>query len=94
MSRPKKEVVHPLRPPYPASMRGNNAPGDLTAMKLEPGMAEVLERQALDIFTLMANAGHPFAKCLSSILLTGLDWGVNAQKKDPNASREPDRIIV
>lgn len=92
-----KRHVEALRPPYPSGMRSKSAPGDLTAMKLEPEMAEVLERQALDIFTLMANAGHPFAKCLSSILLTGLDWGVAAQKKDskdPNAPREPDRIIV
>lgn len=49
--------------------------GDLTAMRLTGEQTEVLERQALEVFTLMANSGRPFATCLSSILLTGMQWG-------------------
>lgn len=49
--------------------------GDLTPVRLSHDQSEVLERQALEIFTIQANAGAPFSECLASILLTGIDWG-------------------
>lgn len=42
--------------------------------------SEMLERQALEIFTIQANAGLPFAKCLAGILLSGIDWGSKARE--------------
>lgn len=41
---------------------------------------EFLEGQALDIFTVCSNAGLPFREALMSILITGMDWGVNVNK--------------
>ena len=67
---------HPI-----ALMSVKRPPGDLDTIKLPRESKELLERQALDIFTLMSNAGHSFADCLASILLTGMDWGVKGLEK-------------
>jgi hypothetical protein len=47
----------------------------LNRVSLTRDQSEMLERQALEIFTIQANAGLPFAKCLAGILLSGIDWG-------------------
>lgn len=82
VGRPKK-VHQPasLRPPWPEDMRSRRPPGDLSQLVLQPEQKEFLERQALDIFTLMVNSGQTFASSLAAILLTGLDWGANAHKE-------------
>lgn len=41
----------------------------------------LLETQALDIFTVCSNAGLPLRSTLLAILVTGIDWGVNALKE-------------
>ena len=76
----------PLSPIHP-SMYGREGsfartPGDLTKIKLPEGATEVLQRQSLDIFTIMANAGYPFADCLAAILLTGINWDSKALDND------------
>lgn len=78
-----RQRVVPLQTMLPESMRykGHKPPGDLSAVKLEDGQREMLERQSLEIFTLMANAGKPFAECLSAILLSGIHWGINVHKE-------------
>lgn len=94
MARPKtssKPIIHPLRPPMPLHMRTKYAPSGLSALKVEAEQKEMLQRQALDIFTIMTNAGHSFADSLAAILLSGLEWGTSISK-DP--VRIPDRIIV
>lgn len=76
MARPIKEKVQPLRPPMqPPSARARTAPVGMSMLKVGAEGREVLERQALDIFTSMANQGRPFAECLASVLLSGIDWG-------------------
>lgn len=57
----------------PNTMLGSRR--DLTAINLTHDQSEMLERQALEIFAIQANAGAPFAQCLASILLSGIDWG-------------------
>ena len=81
----------PLQPPWhtqfasyckeghPAQVR-SNPPGDLTSLKVGREGKELLERQSLEIFTIMANDGRPFAECLSAILLSGIQWGVSGMK--------------
>lgn len=54
---------------------------DLDRVDLSHDQSEMLERQALEIFTIQANAGLPFAKCLAGILLSGIDWGSKASKE-------------
>lgn len=61
---------HPI---MPNTMLGSRR--DLTAITLTHDQLEMLEQQALEIFTIQANAGAPFAQCLASILLSGIDWG-------------------
>jgi hypothetical protein len=53
----------------------------MTMLKVGAEGKEVLERQALEIFTDMANSGRPFATCLASILLSGIDWGTQIERK-------------
>jgi hypothetical protein len=65
---------HPI---LPRTMLGHR--GDLTGITLTNEQSEMLERQALEIFTIQANAGAPFAQCLASILLSGIDWGRSAR---------------
>lgn len=84
---PKNTQLNPLRPVFqtglaayckeghPAQIR-SRPPGDLTALNIGKEGRKFLERQALDIFTIMANDGRPFAECLSAILLSGIQWGV------------------
>ena len=60
---------------HPATVR-NKPPGDLSMLKVGTEGKELLERQSLDIFTLMVNDGRPFSEALAAILLTGLQWGV------------------
>jgi hypothetical protein len=55
--------------------------GDLTPINLPHDQTEVLHRQSLEIFTLMANSGRSFADCLSAILLTGMHWGSEIAKE-------------
>lgn len=86
MSRPVKEKILPLRPPMqPASARSRTAPVGMAMLRVGAEAREVLERQALDIFTSMANQGRPFAECLSSILLSGIDWGLKLGKEKEHA---------
>lgn len=93
-----------LLPPLPQSMRmaahckeGHpvasrsrlHPPGDLTAIQLTPDQIDLLAKQSLDIFTLMANHGSTFAECLSSILLSGLHWG-NALHREESEVESSD----
>ena len=48
---------------------------DLTPINIPREQTEVLHRQSLEIFTLMANSGRSFADCLAAVLLTGMHWG-------------------
>lgn len=58
--------------------------GDLTALCCSKEQGEFLERQSLEIFTLMANAGYSFAECLAAVLLSGMNWGANALTPSPS----------
>lgn len=40
---------------------------------------EFIRRQALSIFADCSNANLPFADCLTAILISGMDWGMNFQ---------------
>lgn len=62
--------------------------GDLTRIHIPPEASEMLQRQSLEIFTLMSNAGSTFAACLASVLLTGIHWGANAVPDQPTPSQE------
>lgn len=55
---------------------------ELDQVALTADQSEMLERQAVEIFTIQANAGLPFAKCLAGILLTGIDWGAKGSTTD------------
>lgn len=77
-----KQRTPPLMPPMqPPAARSTRAPAGMSTLKVGAEGREVLERQALEIFTSMANQGRPFAECLSSILLSGLDWGLKLGKE-------------
>ena len=65
---------------HPALPLKRSAPGDLSEVKIGKEGRELLERQSLEIFTLMSNAGFSFAESLSAILLTGISWGANGTK--------------
>jgi hypothetical protein len=64
---------HPIQP---HTMLGSMR--ELDRISLSHDQSEMLERQAVEIFTIQANAGLPFAKCLAGILLSGIDWGHKA----------------
>lgn len=42
---------------------------------------QLIERQALEIFTICSNAGMPLRNTLAAILITGMDWGINGSKQ-------------
>lgn len=69
--------VEPLRMPADARFRRKGAPDTLSAITIPFEQREMLSREALDIFTRCANAGKTFDECLSAILISGLDWGIN-----------------
>ena len=73
----------PVKPMHLTPRFGNppvgRPPKGFSSMDLDTETRMFLERQALDIFTEMANAGKPFACCLSAILLSGINWGVKAE---------------
>lgn len=62
------------------SVRGAPAPHSMSQVTLTNDQMDLLHSQALDIFTVMSNAGHSFSDCLAAILLTGINWGSSAQK--------------
>jgi hypothetical protein len=64
---------------HPASY-GNPTPHTMTAINLQADQRDMIHKQALDIFTTMANAGNTFSDCLGAILLSGINWGSNAER--------------
>ena len=66
------------------------APLDFTKKAMTPDQREVISKIAMSTFVAMANKGHTFESCLSSIYLTGLEHGVSGireldkEKKDAN----------
>ena len=94
MGRPPKNNSVALLPPihesyrrgycgegHPAMPLKRRPPGDLSGVVMDKEAVQLLERQSLEIFTLMSNAGYTFAESLSAILLSGIQWGVNGTKK-------------
>jgi hypothetical protein len=99
MGRPlKKPYQPPLMPPVPESIRAKkwSAPGDLSLIKCDHETKEMLERQSLEIFTLMANSGRTFADCLSALLVTGMQWGqaLSRPEGEDKGKRVVDRMEV
>lgn len=52
------------------------APRDFSAKEMTADQREMISRIAMSTFVAMANKGHTFEACLSSIYLTGLEHGV------------------
>ena len=50
-------------------------PHNMSRVDLEAGAGEVLQREALSIFTDCTNANLNFRDALVAILLTGMQWG-------------------
>lgn len=51
---------------------------NLQKKRLTAGQREVLNRQAVEIFTAATNGGLSFQESLAAILLSGIEWGVNS----------------
>lgn len=64
--------------------RSHIPPDGFSAMKMSAEQHQLLEQQALEIFTAMANKRRPFADCLATVFLTGFEWGLHA-KDEPEA---------
>lgn len=90
MRKPHKT---PLSPTHFSKLKGRHliTPGDLSRITLPPGGNALLQEQALDIFTLCSNGGLTFGEALASILLTGINWGANAEEEP---ARKKDIIHV
>lgn len=55
-------------------------PSGMDRMALDPEQIEVVERQALEVFAKMSNAGAPLATTLAAIYLSGMDAAVSCLK--------------
>lgn len=55
-------------------------PVGMSRMPLSPDQVEVIERQSLEIFSKMTNAGAPFAMTLAAIYLSGMDTAVSCRE--------------
>jgi len=53
----------------------------LEKQTLTKDQADLITQQALEVFTLMCNAGQPFDQALSAVFMTGFDFGVGAAKE-------------
>lgn len=77
-AKPKKaEALHPR---FAGQMLRAN-PHGLEKLKLDHETRIMFERQSLEIFTECANSGLPFRDCLSAILISGFQWGVEASRE-------------
>lgn len=70
----------PLYPRFQGQMAAG-VPHRMAKIKMSHAERELFEGQALDIFTECSNSGLPFRSCLLAILVSGMDWGVQATKK-------------
>jgi len=68
-----------LMPRFEGQLK-NYGPYGMSKTPLTRDQREMLEREALDIFTKCSNAGLSLRDILVSILITGMDWGVSASK--------------
>lgn len=55
-------------------------PNGMERIAIPVGQVEALERVALEIFSDMSNAGHPFSKALGAIYLSGLENGAALER--------------
>ena len=58
-------------------------PRDYGSMEVSKEQNEALRELALGVFTDCANKGLDFADCLTTILMTGLQFAVEASKDKP-----------
>lgn len=56
-------------------------PHGMDRMGLNPEQVELVERQSLEIFAKMSNAGAPLATTLAAIYLSGMDVAVSCLKE-------------
>lgn len=61
-------------------------PLNMERIKATPEQREMLERNALGIFTDCVNANMTFRDALTAVLVSGMDWGVQASKEKINRS--------
>lgn len=64
---------------------GAHRPAGFATITVEPDQAEHLNRVAIETFTAMSNAGHSFADCLGSVLMTGMHFAHQALAERPKA---------
>lgn len=70
-----------LRPLHPSVTPKVRKPNGFHRIALPAEHREVLERVALETFTMASNAGLPFGQALLSLLLTGMDMGINSKQE-------------
>jgi hypothetical protein len=68
-----------LHPVHKSLVRHKRVPAGFAAIELPDEQAAVLEKIAIETFTMASNAGVPFTKALLALLLTGMDFGINAK---------------
>ena len=72
-------ILHTMHYSVRDSLR-MRTPSGMDRMPLSPEQVEVVERQALEVFTKMSNAGTPLATTLAAIYLSGMDAVVTCMR--------------
>ena len=71
--------LEPLREDWTTNERFKcSKPHKFERANFSPEQWWMAQREALRTFTAMSNCGHSFRDALASILVTGMDWGMNA----------------
>ncbi len=68
----KRTALHPT---FPGSTRNPKTVLGLESIVLQHEMAEFIQDEALDLFTISSNAGMPFREALAAIWLSGMSAG-------------------
>ena len=63
-----------------AKPKGGMKPRNMAIMEMSDEERVFIEKMALSIFADCSNAGRSFNECLTAILISGMDWGINASK--------------
>ena len=84
-----KNKVEPLRPRFKGQIKVSK-PHRMSEIEISDEEREMFERQALSIFTECANSGMSFRDSLVSILISGMDWGLQCSKLNRNLRKDDD----
>lgn len=66
-----KQGAITLYPSFPGGTKGQ-VPNGFSRIPCSPEQTEWLERQALEVFTSMANSGYSFRATLATLFLSGM----------------------